>query len=161
MLRMRVKDLQDLLVARGHTLATAESCTGGKIAARLTDRAGSSAYFLGGVVVYSNSLKTALLDVPEALLTRHGAVSAEVAGAMARGARRNLGADWAVAVTGVAGPGASEAKPAGLVYLSVAGPRRVLVVERQDFSGGRAAVRRQTVERALELLWDQIVKSKA
>lgn len=161
MLRTRVKDLQDRLVAQGQTLATAESCTGGMIAARLTDRAGSSAYFLGGVVVYSNALKTALLGVPEALLARHGAVSAEVAGAMVRGARRNLGADWAVAVTGVAGPGASEAKPAGLVYLAVAGPHRVLVVERQDFSGGRAAVRRQTVERALELLWDQIVKSKA
>lgn len=161
MLRTRVKDLQDRLVAQGQTLATAESCTGGMIAARLTDRAGSSAYFLGGVVVYSNALKTALLGVPEVLLARHGAVSAEVAGAMVRGARRTLGADWAVAVTGVAGPGASEAKRAGLVYLAVAGPGRVLVVERQDFSGGRASVRRQTVERALELLWDQIVKSKA
>lgn len=161
MLRTRVKNLQDLLVARGETLATAESCTGGMIAACLTDRAGSSAYFLGGVVVYSNALKASLLDVPERTLIRHGAVSAEVAGAMVRGARRNLGADWAVAVTGVAGPGASEAKPAGLVYIAVAGPGRVIVVEQCRFGGGRAAVRKQTVERALELLWEQIARTKA
>lgn len=153
--------LQKALIARGKTLVTAESCTGGMIAARLTDRAGSSAYFLGGAVVYSNALKMRLLEVPAATLAAHGAVSAPVAKAMAVGARKRLGSDWAIAVTGVAGPGASEAKPAGLVYLAVAGPGRRLVVEEQRFKGGRAKVRKATVERALELLWEQIANLKA
>lgn len=149
------------LIARGTTLVTAESCTGGMIAAKLTDRAGSSAFFLGGAVVYSNELKTALLDVPPPLLARHGAVSAPVARAMALGARKRLGGAWAIAVTGVAGPGASEAKPAGLVYIAVAGPGKRLAVTEARFRGGRARVRKQTVERALELLWELLQKQTA
>jgi len=144
------------LIARGETLGTAESCTGGMIGARVTDLAGSSTYFRGGIIAYSNDIKVALLGVGEAILAKHGAVSAPVARAMALGARRQLGCTWAVAVTGVAGPGASEAKPAGLVFLAVAGPGRRVVVEEQHFAGGRARVRKQTVERALALLLEQL-----
>lgn len=144
------------LIARGETLGTAESCTGGMIGARVTDLAGSSTYFRGGIIAYSNDIKVVLLGVGEAMLAKHGAVSAPVARAMALGARRALGCTWAVAVTGVAGPGASEAKPTGLVFLAVAGAKRCLVVEERHFLGGRARVRKQTVERALALLLEQI-----
>lgn len=112
-------------IARGLTIATAESCTGGLVSHALTEIAGSSASFRGGVVAYANDAKTALLDVDEALLVRHGAVSAEVAEAMADGARRRLGTDLAAAVTGVAGPdGGTVEKPVGLVYICVVGPGR-------------------------------------
>lgn len=150
------KSIQGLLIEQEKTLVTAESCTGGMVGARLTAVPGSSEYYLGGVVTYSNYLKQSLLGVGGSVLAGKGAVSREVAEAMARGARTSLGGDWAIAVTGVAGPGASEKKPAGLVYIAVAGPGRKQVVEEWHFEGGRAAVRKQTVERALELLWEMI-----
>jgi PncC family amidohydrolase len=107
--------------ARGITIATAESCTAGLVAHLLTEIPGSSAYFRGGVVTYANEVKTGLADVPEHTLTAHGAVSAQVAVAMAEGTRRRLGVDLAVAVTGVAGPtGGTAAKPVGLTYVAVA-----------------------------------------
>lgn len=110
-----------LLIARGRTIATAESCTGGLVAARITGVSGSSAYFPGGIVSYSDAAKHRLLDVPALLLERHGAVSADVALAMARGARRKLGADIGIATTGIAGPtGATPTKPVGLVYIALA-----------------------------------------
>jgi nicotinamide-nucleotide amidase len=138
--------------ARGLTIATAESCTGGLVAARLTRVPGSSESFLGGIVSYANAVKTAELDVPEALLAEHGAVSVEVAEAMAEGARRRLGADVAVAVTGVAGPGGgTEDKPVGLVHIHVSGPdgsrTRTL-----DFPGDREVVRMRATVTALHLL---------
>lgn len=109
--------------ARGLRLATAESCTGGLVAVRLTDVPGSSAVFAGAVVAYANDVKVRELGVPEALLAEHGAVSAEVAGAMAQGVRARLGSDVGVAVTGVAGPdGGTDAKPVGLVYFHVSTP---------------------------------------
>jgi nicotinamide-nucleotide amidase len=108
---------------RGLRLATAESCTGGLVAARLTDVPGSSDVFAGGVVAYSNEVKTAEVGVPTAVIDRHGAVSAEVAQAMAVGVRQRLGVDVGIAVTGVAGPdGGTEAKPVGLVYFHVSTP---------------------------------------
>ncbi len=114
----------ELLRERGLTLATAESCTGGLVAARLTAIPGSSDVFLGSVVAYANSVKTSQLGVPEELLATFGAVSAETAAAMAEGARTRLGADVAVSVTGVAGPGGGTAeKPVGLVFLHAAGPQ--------------------------------------
>ena len=108
---------------RGRTIATAESCTGGLLAARLTDPAGASAYVRGGIVAYGNDAKISQAGVPAELIERHGAVSAEVAQALADGARSRLVADIGVGITGVAGPGGgTEEKPVGLVWLTVAGP---------------------------------------
>jgi nicotinamide-nucleotide amidase len=113
----------DLCRARGLTLATAESCTGGLVAARLTDVPGASNVVVGGVVAYSNEVKTRELGVPEELIAEHGAVSAEVAAAMAAGVRKELGVDVGIAVTGIAGPeGGTEEKPVGLVYHHVSAP---------------------------------------
>jgi len=112
-----------LLTKRGQTLATAESCTGGLVGQLITAVGGSSTYYLGGVVAYANQAKCDILGVPAELLEKHGAVSERVAMAMASGCRQRLGSDWAVAVTGVAGPtGGTTAKPVGLVFKAVAGP---------------------------------------
>ncbi len=142
----------DLCRERALTLATAESCTGGLVAARLTSVPGASDVFLGGVVAYANALKEAELNVPDAVLAAHGAVSAETALAMARGARERLGADVAVSVTGIAGPGGgTPEKPVGLVYLCASGPdgERAL-----DFvvTGDRETVRARATVAALHLL---------
>ena len=147
----------DLLRQRRWTGATAESCTGGMVAAALTDIAGSSDAFAGGVVAYSNGLKHDLLDVPEDMLERHGAVSAETAAAMAAGARARLGADAAVAVTGVAGPGGgTEEKPVGLVYLHVSSPAGE-DVRRMEIPGSRESVRGRAATAALQLLRAHLV----
>jgi len=141
-----------LLRERGLTVCTAESCTGGLIAKHLTDTAGSSDYFLGGVVSYSNRLKTELLGVDETLLTEHGAVSEPVAAAMARGAQESLGADCAIAVTGIAGPGGgTPEKPVGLVYIgtSLGGEVRV---ERFVMFTTRDEIRERTAQTGLDLL---------
>ena len=148
-----------LLRERGLTLATAESCTGGLVAARLTDVPGASDVFAGAVVAYSNELKKAELSVPEELLREHGAVSAESAAAMAEGARSRLGVDVAVAVTGIAGPdGGTEEKPVGLVYLHASGPlgeRR----QRFDFPGDRATIRGRATVAALHLVRRLVTES--
>ena len=139
--------------ARGLKIATAESCTGGLIAGLLTEIAGSSDVFERGFVTYSNQAKMDLLGVPEELLRAHGAVSAEVAQAMADGAVRNARADIAVAVTGIAGPGGGSAeKPVGLVFIAVPGT----VQEHRFGDIGRHDVRLATVKAALALLAAQI-----
>jgi nicotinamide-nucleotide amidase len=149
----RVEELVlSLAGASGLRLATAESCTGGLVAARLTDVPGSSASFVGGVVAYADGVKRTELDVPDELLAEHGAVSAEVAAAMAEGARHRLDADVAVAVTGIAGPdGGTPEKPVGLVYIHAAGPdgslARVL-----DLPGEREHIRIRATVTALHLL---------
>jgi nicotinamide-nucleotide amidase len=141
-----------LAAALGLRLATAESCTGGMVATRLTDISGSSASFVGGVVAYSNDLKRAELEVPEGVLATHGAVSAEVAAAMAEGVRRRLGADVAVAVTGVAGPGGgTPEKPVGRVYVHAAGPDGSLA-RMLDLPGERGQIRVRATVTALHLL---------
>lgn len=150
------RSLLDLLVARGLTLATAESCTGGLIAAGFTALPGSSAALLAGFVTYANGAKVAMLGVPEADLAAHGAVSEAVARAMAEGALARSGADIAVSCTGVAGPGGGSAeKPVGCVWMAVArrggGPARA---RRFDFPGDRAAVREATVRQAFALVRD-------
>jgi nicotinamide-nucleotide amidase len=138
--------------AQGLRLATAESCTGGMVAARLTGIPGSSASFVGGVVAYGDEVKRSELDVTEELLARHGAVSAEVATAMAEGARRRLGADVAVAVTGVAGPGGgTPEKPVGRVHFHAAGPDGHLA-RMLDVPGEREQVRVRATVTALHLL---------
>ena len=142
----------DACRARGWRLATAESCTGGLIAARLTDVAGSSDVVEGGVVVYADAQKTRWLAVPAEVLARDGAVSEPTARAMAEGCRAAFGADVAVAVTGIAGPGGgSAAKPVGLVHLAVATPHGT-THRRAVFPGDRKAVRDATVDAALALV---------
>jgi nicotinamide-nucleotide amidase len=141
-----------LLRARGLTLGTAESCTGGLVSARVTGVPGSSDVFLGGVVAYANEVKQRELGVPAELLEEHGAVSAEVAEAMARGARERLGVDVAVSVTGIAGPdGGSEEKPVGLVYLHAEGPDGGVGRE-FSFPGDRPSIRARSVVGALHLV---------
>ena len=142
----------DTLLAGGLTIGTAESCTAGLLAGRIADRAGSSAYLLGGLVTYSNEAKHALLGVPTELIERVGAVSEEVAEAMAEGARARLGCDVGVGVTGVAGPGGGTPdKPVGLVHLCAAGPRG-RVARRVRLPGNRADVRGRAVVVALHLV---------
>lgn len=137
---------------RGLTLAVAESCTGGMVAASLTDVAGASDVFVGGVVTYADSAKSALLGVPETTLARFGAVSGETASAMAVGAREVLGADVAVAVTGIAGPsGGTAEKPVGLVWFAIDSAFGSHA-ESRTFSGDRAAVRIRATAHALDLL---------
>jgi nicotinamide-nucleotide amidase len=146
-----------LLKGRGKTVACAESCTGGGLGARLTSIPGSSAAFLGGVVSYSNDAKVRLLGVDPALLAQHGAVSAPVAEAMARGARERLGADLAVSITGVAGPdGGTPEKPVGLVYIGVATAERVYAQE-NHFIGIREDVRRRSTQVALQLIREELL----
>jgi nicotinamide-nucleotide amidase len=143
----------DLLRRAGRTLAVAESCTGGLVAERVTAVPGSSYYFSGGVVAYGNQLKTRLAGVPEELLTAHGAVSEPVARELAEAARRRLGGDYGIGVTGVAGPGGgSEEKPVGTVHLAVAGPGRPTDHRRVRFPGDRERVRWQASQLALEML---------
>jgi competence/damage-inducible protein CinA-like protein len=147
----------DELVARGFadqglTVATAESCTGGLLAARLTERPGSSAWVLGGVTAYANAAKEQLLDVPAAALAEHGAVSPEVAAALAEGARSRFGADIGVGITGIAGPGGGTAdKPVGTVHLCVesASGRELRALR---LPGSRTAVRERSVTMAMHLL---------
>jgi nicotinamide-nucleotide amidase len=140
------------LLAQNLTIATAESCTAGLLAGRLTDRPGSSAYVLGGLVVYSNAAKTELAGVPAELIQRVGAVSAEVAQALAEGAARRLGADIGVGITGIAGPdGGSAEKPVGLVHFCVSGRART-IARAVQLPGSRADVRKRAVVVALHLV---------
>ena len=141
------------------TLATAESCTGGLVAARLTSVPGSSDVVLGGVVAYADGVKRAELGVPDELLALHGAVSPEVAEAMARGARARLGADVAVAVTGIAGPGGgTPEKPVGLVYLHAEGPNGGIGRE-FSFPGDRGSIRARATVGALHLVLRLLAQS--
>lgn len=141
-----------LLQMRGMTLATAESCTGGLLSERITSLSGSSRYFLGGAVVYSNELKSQFANVPKALIDKHGAVSREVAAAMAEGIRKRCLSSYGVGITGVAGPtGGTEQKPVGLVYVALAGDEGTQVVER-NFPGDRKRIRTFAAQQALEMI---------
>jgi PncC family amidohydrolase len=155
------EQLQGICLGRGISVALAESCTGGLIASTLTAVAGSSGYFLGGVVCYSNEAKEALLDVPAATLASHGAVSAQVARAMAIGARARFDADLAVGITGIAGPdGGSPEKPVGLTYVGLAAADDV-DVRRFTFEGDRAANREAGARAALEWLIERAERAGA
>ena len=142
-----------LLAEKGLTVSTAESCTGGLIAAAIVDVPGASAVFPGGAVTYAASVKTALLGVPEEIIREKGVVSREVALSMAEGARRRFGTDCAVSVTGLAGPGGGTAEtPVGRVYIGVAVGEKT-VVFREDFAGERNAVRQAAKESAIRRLY--------
>ena len=150
-----------LLTEQGLTLATAESCTGGLVAHRITNVPGSSAYFLGGIVAYANEAKEALLGVRPETLAAHGAVSEEAAREMARGARQRLGAGIAVAITGIAGPaGATPDKPVGLTYVALSAPG-VERVERHVWVGQRLQNKEASAEAALRLVADYLKKRGA
>ena len=155
-----MSDTQNLLKTcreRGIKIATAESCTGGMISAALTDIAGSSDVFERGFITYSNEAKTGMLGVDAAMIARHGAVSEQVAKAMAIGALRHSHADIAVSVTGIAGPGGgSETKPVGTVWIGLCKRGQEATASHQLFHGDRATVRQQTVEAALEMLYESI-----
>lgn len=150
----RIDDqVAQLLAGRGWSIATAESCTGGMLAARLTERAGASDYVRGGVVVYSNAAKIALADVQPGVIETDGAVSCAVAQALAAGARSRLGADVGVGITGIAGPGGgSEEKPVGTVWLCVAGPDRARLTRHVRIPGARGDVRERTTTIAMHLV---------
>jgi nicotinamide-nucleotide amidase len=147
----RPADVIAHLIAEGTTVATAESITGGQLVAALTSVAGSSAVVRGSVVAYSNEVKTLMLGVDPAILAERGAVSADVAEQMARGARDRLGATFGVATTGEAGPSSSSGSPVGMVYVAVAGPTGVMS-RRLDASGDRAQIQQAAVEGALRML---------
>jgi len=146
------KSAGELLTKLGLTLSLAESCTGGLIAHRITNISGSSNYFLGGVVAYSNEAKEKILGLPHEILVQYGAVSEEAARAMAQGARRLLASDLALAVTGIAGPtGGAPEKPVGLVCIALAAEEEVRC-ERHIWNGDRLQNKAQSAERALEML---------
>lgn len=149
-----VQKLSTVLLDAGRKVCTAESCTGGLIAKTFTDLAGSSDWFERGFVTYSNAAKSEMLAVPPTVIEDYGAVSEPVAAAMASGALRHSQADYAIAVTGVAGPGGgSEEKPVGTVWIAVASSEQ-LISKLFQFDGDRAAVRDATLQAALELLLD-------
>ncbi|MCC6490723.1 MAG: CinA family protein [Candidatus Hydrogenedentes bacterium] len=144
------------LTTSGLTLATAESCSGGLLAHRITNVPGSSGYFLGGVITYSNEAKADLLGVSMRDLDQDGAVSETVARQMAQGVRERFDADWGVGITGIAGPGGgSPGKPVGLVYIALSGGRQTSVT-RNLFEGSRESIKEQTTEEALRLLLEQL-----
>ncbi|HEV8547174.1 MAG TPA: CinA family protein [Candidatus Limnocylindrales bacterium] len=144
--------LQGVCIGRGLTVALAESCTGGLVADAITDVPGSSAYFVGGVVAYADDAKARLLGVPTEVLAAHGAVSAQVARAMAEGVRERFGSSLAASVTGIAGPdGGTDAKPVGLTYVAVADDEGV-DVRRYVWTGDRLENKRSSANAVLEVL---------
>ena len=148
-----------LLTERKLTLATAESCTGGCLAHRITNVPGASAVFPGGVVAYSNTVKKNFLGVRAKTLSRHGAVSAAVAREMANGARKKFGADFAIAVTGIAGPGGgTKSKPLGTVFIALADGSGT-VVERKMNPTGRVQFKRDTTDQALKMLHSRLMRT--
>lgn len=150
-----VRKIAETLKARGEVFCTAESCTGGQIAKTVTDLAGVSSVFFGGVVSYANEIKEKLLGVRRETLEKFGAVSEQTAAEMAAGAVSALDVDFSVAVTGIAGPdGGSEEKPVGLVYIACADKKGNVTAAKNLFSGDRKSVRDKTTETALQMLAD-------
>jgi CDP-diacylglycerol--glycerol-3-phosphate 3-phosphatidyltransferase len=157
-LRERAAELGDLLREQKLTVSVAESCTGGLLGSAFTDQPGSSAYFVGGVIAYANGVKTDQLGVSSELLSRHGAVSCEVATAMADGVRSRLGSDLAASITCIAGPDADgSSKPVGLTYIGIAGPGGTTCYD-YVLDGDRWSNRREAAARAIQLLVDETRK---
>jgi PncC family amidohydrolase len=150
-----------LLIEKKQTLSVAESCTGGMIGSAITAIAGSSAYFKGGVVSYSNELKHSVLCVPKHILEKKGAVSAETVKAMVKGVQRLCRTDCGIAVSGIAGPGGgTKEKPVGLVYVGIAAGKKVKSFEYR-FKGRRGQVRKQAVKEALERMIEEVTKRQS
>lgn len=147
--------VHDLLRQHGESLATAESLTGGMVGSILTNVAGASATYRGGVVVYATDLKSTLLGVPDGLLSERGPVDGDVAIAMAEGVRQRLDATWGLALTGVAGPDPQGGQPVGKVFVAVAGGKSTSVAERM-FPGGRREIRRAACADALHAVYDRL-----
>ncbi|MCQ2091556.1 MAG: CinA family protein [Fibrobacter sp.] len=154
-------DIKDSLVKRGEMLATAESCTGGLVASHIVDIPGSSAILAGGIVAYQNEIKESLLEVPSGILNTVGAVSAETVKAMAEGARKKFKCEWAVATSGIAGPGgAVPGKPVGTVWMAVANSQKTETFC-EIFSGNRTEIREKSVYRVLCKLFFEIITRKS
>ncbi len=152
-----VAQVAEELLSRNQTVATAESCTGGLIGASFTSLSGSSQWYIGGFITYTNEMKEKCLGVGHSTFEKHGAVSEQCARQMVEGARVTTQSDYAISVTGIAGPGGgSEDKPVGLVYIGVSKAGKT-VVTKNIFDGDRESVRHQTREKALELLLDLMV----
>jgi nicotinamide-nucleotide amidase len=149
------------LTARKQTLAVAESCTGGYLAHRITNVPGASAIFLGGCVTYSNEAKITMLGIDRPLINQHGAVSKQVAQAMAEGARARADADFALATTGIAGPGGgSEEKPVGTVFIALAAKDRLVSVQKRLFPDDRPTFKELTTQAALEMLRRRLLETQ-
>jgi nicotinamide-nucleotide amidase len=156
------KQIIDILSERNQSLVTAESCTGGMIAAALTDIPGASAALYGGYITYANTAKSRMIQVQPRLIRDYGAVSNQVARAMADGARNTAHVDYAVAVTGIAGPdGGSERKPVGLVYVAVSSELATVVIEHRFGDIGRDEIRKATVAAALDLVLQVLTSDQA
>ncbi len=150
--QQKLTEAGERLKQKGWTLSLAESCTGGLLGSMLTDISGSSAYFTGGIIAYSNWVKSELLEIPPSVLKREGAVSAQTARLMARGARKIFQSDLSLAVTGIAGPtGGTLQKPVGLVYIAALTPGRE-EVEKHNFKGNRGRIKQSAASAALRLL---------
>ncbi|MFE6774707.1 CinA family protein [Streptomyces sp. NPDC057702] len=147
------------LAARGQSVAVAESLTGGLLAAALTEVPGASRCFRGAITAYATEVKAAVLGVDAGLLAARGAVDAEVAAQMARGVRRVVGADWALATTGVAGPTPQDGQPVGTVHIAVAGPDGASAARCLGLAGTRAEIRARSVTSALELLQSELIEN--
>ncbi len=154
------KAIGDLLREKEWTLSIAESCTGGLICDRITDVSGSSDYFEGGMVTYSNKSKTELLGIPEAYIKRFGAVSPQVAKKMAQGVRKALGTTFGLSTTGIAGPtGGTQEKPVGLVYIGLAQSKRTWVMK-LNLEGSRKEIKEKATEKALKFFYERLVEKE-
>jgi len=154
----RAEQLAERLTERGWTMATMESCTAGGLACRITESPGASNYFVGGVIAYENRVKSEWVGVPERALEAHGAVSAEVAEAMAVGGRVRFRVDLCLSITGIAGPGGgTETKPVGTVFISASTVAKTLAA-RHVFLGDRAAIRSQAIDATLQLALDLLAE---
>ncbi len=152
-----ISTLRDGMIKKNLTLALSESCTGGLLASRIVSVAGASNYFLGGVIAYSNESKIRILGVKKVTLDRYGAVSRECAGEMVSGVKRLFNSDVSMAITGIAGPsGGTKEKPVGLVYIAIL--YKSLKVEKKIFSGKRNKIREKVVNRAIEILIDNVIE---
>ena len=147
-----IEKIQSAFIQTSLTLSVAESCTGGLLAQQITSVPGSSGYFIGGIIAYSNSVKERTLGIKKALITKHGAVSSEIALAMANGIRTSLKTDYGIGITGIAGPdGGTKSKPVGLVYIAIAHPDEAICLK-CEFVGTRKQIRQQAVKQTLNLL---------